>query len=297
MSTLLLQGNRSIQVNKIRLYNDVKKLTAISPPRNYYNINSLNKASDYIIKEFKKLSCKVSVQKFNIENNEYKNVIASFNEKAKKRIIIGAHYDVCGNQPGADDNASGVAGLLELARMMDKYKPELKYRIDFAAYSLEEPPFFGTDMMGSAVHAQSLHKNKADIKIMICLEMIGYFTEEEKSQEYPTILMKPFYPDKGNFIGLVGRTGRSRQLKKLKKHMKEGINIDVETLSAPSFLPGIDFSDHRNFWKYGYNAVMVTDTSFYRNKNYHEPTDTIDTLDFDKMSEVVRGVYMILLKL
>ena len=297
MNILLLQGDRSIKVNKKRLYNDVKKLTLISPPRNYYNISSLNKASDHIFKEFKKLSCKVSVQKFNIENNEYKNVIASFNGKAKKRIIIGAHYDVCGSQPGADDNASGVAGLLELARMVDKYKPELKYRIDFAAYSLEEPPFFGTDMMGSAVHARSLHKNKVKVKIMICLEMIGYFTEKKKSQEFPIALMKLFYPKKGNFIGLVGKSGRSQQLKKLKKYMKEGMNIGIETLSAPSFLPGIDFSDHRNFWKYGYNAVMVTDTSFYRNKNYHESTDTIDTLDFDKMSEVVRGIYMILLML
>jgi len=291
-----MHAKNKIVINKQRIYNDIKILTSIKPPRNYFNIKSLNVIANYIQREFRKLDCSISIQEFKVISNLYKNVIASFNTNVEERIIIGAHYDVYGDCPGADDNASGVAGLLEIARLIDKLKPFLKYRIDFIAYTLEEPPFFSTDEMGSAVHARSLYDKKVKVKLMICLEMIGYYSDE-KIQEYPLGLMKWFYPKKGNFIGLVSDLKSAKLLKKFKKYMKEKVDIDIQALSSPSFLPGVDFSDHRNFWKYGYKAIMVTDTAFYRNKNYHETGDTIENLDFNRMSEVIKGVYWAIIKL
>ncbi|MEW6087167.1 MAG: M28 family peptidase [bacterium] len=280
-----------IPVKKERLYSDVKEITSTKPARNYENIESLNKAAGYIYDQFQKLSGNVEIQKYKAGDKEYKNIICSFGPMDSERIIIGAHYDVCGEQPGADDNASGVAGLLEIARLINELKPDMKNRIDLVAYSLEEPPFFRTEFMGSSVHAKSLVDLKVKVKVMISLEMLGYFSEKPKSQQYPVFFLKWFYPDKANFIAVVGKYGQGKIIKKIKKYMIQGSNIDVQSLSAPSSLPGIDFSDHLNYWRYGYKAVMITDTSFYRNPNYHFTTDTIETLDFDKMTEVVRGVY------
>jgi hypothetical protein len=139
------------------------------------------------------------------------------------------------------------------------------------------------------VHAKSLKDKKIDVEVMICLEMIGYFTDE-KTQRYPLPLMKLFYPSQGNFIAVVGN-GKSKQyIKKVRDAIRNNSAIICRSLTAPSFVTGVDFSDHRNYWKFGYKALMITDTSFYRNQNYHTIYDTIDTLDFEKMVEVVKGV-------
>ena len=159
------------------------------------------------------------------------------------------------------------------------------------AYTLEEPPFFKSNLMGSYIHAKSLKDNKREVIGMIGLEMIGYFTDEDNSQNYPLSPMKFFYPTTGDFIALVGRFSDGRLLKHLKKNMKKTA-VKVSVLKAPSFVPGVDFSDHLNYWRMGFNAVMVTDTAFYRNPNYHQTSDTIETLDFDKMSDVVKGLYL-----
>lgn len=280
-----------LRVNKERLYLDVEKLTSINPPRNYNNVESLDKAAEHIFTEFDKLDCSIERQYFPVGDKEYQNVICSFGDEKAKRIVIGAHYDVDGDQPGADDNASAVAGLLELARLINVNKPNLDYRIDFVAYSLEEMPHFKTENMGSAVHAKSLKEENAEVELMICLEMIGYFTEEENSQKYPTSLMKTVYPNRGNFIAVVSKLGQGSITRKVKREMIANSDIEVYSINAPTNLPGIDFSDHQSYWKEGYNAVMVTDTSFFRNPNYHKQTDTIDTLNFDKMAQVVEGIY------
>lgn len=286
---------QEIPVNQNRLYADVQFLTAIQPPRNYQNLDSLNRIADYIFQEFQKLNLKPEFQEFTVQGNQYKNVIASFGPKDAERIIIGAHYDVDGNQPGADDNASAVAGLLEIARLVHELKPDLKYRLDFVAYTLEEMPFFRTDSMGSAVHAASL--KDAKVKAMICLEMIGYFTDEPHSQKYPLNLLKLFYPGEGNFIAVVGKLGQSTIVRQVKKSMRAATDLPVHSINGPASIPGLDFSDHQNYWKAGYPAVMITDTSFYRNPHYHQTTDTIDTLDFAKMAEVVKGVHKAVMEL
>ncbi|MCX5806243.1 MAG: M28 family peptidase [Proteobacteria bacterium] len=287
----------NIPVNIKQMRQDVEALTTIDPPRNYKNIKSLNKSAEYILKEFNKTGCTTRIQSFVYDKNEYKNVICSFGPEDGERIVVGAHYDVHGNQPGADDNASGVAGLLELSRLVNSLKPSLKYRIDFVAYTLEEPKLFRTRHMGSYVHAESLANAGVQVRAMISLEMIGYFSDTPKSQKYPVFFLKWFYPDIGNFISVVGKWGQGDFVESVRKNISEAANMPVESIAAPSFLPGIDFSDHQSFWRFHYKALMITDTAFYRNRNYHETTDTIDTLDFNKMAEVVKGLYWTIVNL
>lgn len=278
-----------LDINSKNLKSHVEFLTNMRPYINYLNIQSMDKTAAYIKEKFEGYDLETEEQRFEVHGKEYKNIIGTINKEKPTRIIIGAHYDVCGDQPGADDNASAVAGLLEIARITKKYASKLNYRVDFVAYALEEPPFFGTENMGSYIHAKGLHDKGINIRGMISLEMIGYFTEEEDSQEYPIGLMKLFYPKTGNFIGIVSNFSSSSLVKEIKKHMKVA-SIKVESLKAPSWIVGVDFSDHRNYWKFDYEAVMITDTAFYRNPNYHKITDTINTLNFKKMSEVVRGI-------
>jgi Zn-dependent M28 family amino/carboxypeptidase len=285
-----------IKVNIANLKETVRFLTHMQPQRNHKNIPAMNTAADFIRQKMKGYGLKTKEQKFEVDGKTYINVIGTLGDARKPRIIIGAHYDVCDDQPGADDNASAVAGLLEIARVMKKHEQALPYRMDFVAYALEEPPYFGTENMGSYIHAKSLFDAKVDVKCMICLEMIGYFSDKDDSQEYPYDIMKLLYPDKGNFIAVVGNFDSSGLVSHMKTHIRSA-PIEVESLSSPSFVQGVNFSDHRNYWEFGYKAVMITDTSFYRNPNYHEKTDTMDTLDFDKMAAVVKGVSRALLRL
>ena len=286
----------AMEINKDNLYTTVKTLSKVTPARNYSNPESLNKTAHYIKSKFEEYGYSPREQIYKVEGNEYKNIIVTAGPEDAPTLVVGAHYDVCGDQPGADDNASGIAGLLELARLIQTNKPELRYRIEMVAYTLEEPPFFRSKLMGSYVHAKSLYDSKTPVVGMIGLEMIGYFTDKDKSQNYPLSLMKLFYPSKGDFIALVGRYADGSLLKHLKNNMKQTA-VKVSTLKAPSFVAGIDFSDHLNYWNFGYSAVMVTDTAFYRNANYHQISDTIEKLDFDKMKEVVKGLYLAIVNL
>lgn len=296
---ILSKSDTVVEVSPKRIKNDVVKLCATSKPRNAKNIASLNEAANYISDEWLKLELEVDTQKYIVDGKEFKNLICSFGPLNADRIIVGAHYDVCEEQAGADDNASGTAGLLELARLLKKHQPNLTYRIDLVAYTLEEPPYFRTQYMGSAVHAKYLKDNNISVKGMICLEMIGYFSDEKGSQDYPVGLLKLFYPNKGNYISVVSKfgNGNSKLTRVVKKGMKKGSDIKVTSVNAPASLPGIDFSDHLNYWKYDYPAVMITNTAFYRNKNYHQPTDLPETLDYKKMAEVIKGVYHSIIEL
>lgn len=274
-----------------RLYNDVAFLTAIHPARHFQNRASLDKVADYIKTEFEKAGAPVQLQTWTARKMEYKNVIATYNPDKTRRLIVGAHYDVCGDQPGADDNASAVAGLLETARMVFAQKPQLEYRIDFVAYSLEEPPFFGTEFMGSYVHAESLYEDHVDVIGMICYEMIGYFSDEPESQPFPTPELAKLYPHTANFIIVVGIEKYKDFTAKVHQLMAEGSAIDVQVIHFPSGDSLAGLSDQRSYWQCGYPALMINDTSFVRNPHYHTKSDTIETLDFKKMTEVVNSAY------
>ncbi len=284
-------GAMPAAASKDTLFQHVKVLTSTAVSRNSDHVSTLDSIAQYIQGRFTAYGYQPEFQPYQAEGKTYKNVIASYGPKDAPRLVVGAHYDVCGDQDGADDNASGVAGLLELARLIQIEKPVLPYRIDFVAYTLEEPPFFRSDWMGSAVHAKYLNDNHIEVKGMVCLEMIGYFSDEPHSQDYPSVALKLFYPSTGDFITVVGKIGQGGFLKQVKKGMKGGSDISVKSINAPSFIPGVDFSDHLNYWAYDYDAVMITNTAFFRNRNYHHETDTIETLDFVRMNEVVKGVY------
>lgn len=274
-----------------RIYRDVETLTSIQPARNCLNLKSLRVAADYINREFVDAGYEVDEQKWLANRNVYTNVIAAYQPEKPIRLIVGAHYDVCGDQPGADDNASAVAGLLETARLVVANQPNLDYGIDFVAYCLEEPPFFGTELMGSYVHAESLKEVETEVLGMICYEMIGYFSDEPNSQRYPFPGLDKLYPNKGNFIIVVGLHAFQEFHEKFYQKMSHESKIDVQKIVFPTEDDLAGLSDHRNYWKFGYPAVMINDTSFLRNPHYHEITDTIHTLDFEKMKEVIDSSY------
>lgn len=271
----------------------VLKLAEEFSPRSFDDPENLEAAAKYIEERLVDAGGRVTRQPFKAKGRQYSNIIASFGPENGPVVIVGAHYDSFKNElndnPGADDNASGVAGLLELARMLGANRPEK--RVDLVAYCLEEPPFFGTRDMGSAVHAASLHSGGENVIAMICLEMIGYFNDEKDSQSYPVPGMTAIYPSQGNFIAIVGRFQETVVSYKVKHAMKGASGLPVKSINIPGILSGLDFSDHRNFWQYGYKAVMITNTAFYRNPAYHTAEDTADRLDYRRMALVVRGVY------
>ncbi|MBK7691395.1 MAG: M28 family peptidase [Bacteroidetes bacterium] len=281
-----------MNARKNRLYEDVKFLTELRPYRNYLNLTSLEKVSSYIKQVFIDSGFIVSEQKWYAEGNEYTNVIASYNQGKDQRLIVGAHYDVCGDQPGADDNASAIAGLLETARLISYNKPDVDYQIDLVAYCLEEPPFFGTEAMGSFIHAKSLYDSKINVIGMICFEMIGFFSDAPNSQMFPSPELAEIYPSTANFIVVVGIERFNSFNKKVKDLMSLNSSIDVQFINFPSPDGLAGLSDQRNYWQFGYQALMINDTSFIRNPNYHLPSDTIETLDFGKMTEVINSTYI-----
>jgi Zn-dependent M28 family amino/carboxypeptidase len=169
--------------------------------------------------------------------------------------------------------------------------------IQFVAFTLEEPPFFRSRSMGSYLYAKGLKDRSEEIDGMVCLESIGYFLDDPGSQMFPLPFLRFFYPDKGNFITFVSNLHSRAFLNRAKKSFMKGTDLPVESLSALSVVPGVDLSDHRSFWKFGYKALMVTDTAFYRNPNYHGLGDTVDTLDYSRMVEVVLGLRMTVLDL
>jgi Zn-dependent M28 family amino/carboxypeptidase len=278
-----------MKAEKERLYNDVAFLTSITPARNYRNSASLEKAYTYIEAGLKKAGAAPELQTWRAAGTDYKNVIASYNGHKKQRLIVGAHYDVCGDQPGADDNASAVAGLLETARLIFEAMPRLDYRIDFVAYCLEEPPFFGSHDMGSYIHAKSLYDDNIAVIGMICFEMIGYFSDLPHSQPFPSPELEKQYPHTANFIIVVGIEQYKDFNNTVHRLMAEGSGIDVQLIhfSTAGSLAGL--SDQRSYWQFGYPALMINDTAFIRNPNYHTKGDTIDTLDFIKMAEVINS--------
>ncbi len=273
-------------ISESDLKQTVMFLSQTALPRDSKHPENLNIAADYIKNKLSLSSSNVNFQSYVVDGESYKNVIASFGPDTKDVIVIGAHYDAFSTHAAADDNASGVAGLIELGKLLQK--TDLKHRVLLVAYTLEEPPYYGSEHMGSFIHAASL--NEKNVKLMISLEMIGYFTDVPASQTFPISLLKLFYPNEGNFIAVVdslfGNNGAS-----LKNSINKYTDLQAYSINAPRWIPGIDYSDHRNYWSHGYPAIMVTDTSFYRNHQYHQAQDTYDTLNYKNMAKVVYGVF------
>ena len=268
----------------------VRALAEELPPRSDDPAN-LEESAAYIEDQLRTHTDRVGSQRFDVRGGSYRNVIARFPGRTPNAplLVIGAHYDTAGGLPGADDNASGVAGLLELARAFAQYPPTPP--VELVAYALEEPPHFGSEDMGSHHHARGLAEGSVDVAAMISLEMLGYFSDDEDSQEFPVAWMESLYPSTGNFIALVSNLDHRDLTSRLKKAMLATSQVPVYSINAPAVVPGIDYSDHRNYWIHGYPALMVTDTAFYRNRNYHTEKDTPDTLDYTRLAQVVDAVF------
>ena len=256
--------------------------------RSVFDYRKLQAAAEYITEQFSSMGYHVDFQAYLSEGKEVKNIIAvkKGTSKPEEIMVVGAHYDTCFN-PGADDNASAVAGLLELARNL--YGVETVKTIWFVAFVNEEPPFFQTDAMGSTVFVKQCTANGMNISGAVILEMIGYYSDEAGSQRYPPFLGM-FYPGKGNYIAVIGNLHSRNLTKTLVAGFKRRTDFPIESLTDVGLFQGTDFSDHWSFWQQGIPAVMVTDTSFYRNPFYHTQKDTYETLQYQHMASVVTGL-------
>jgi len=268
----------------------VTKLSREIGVRSYQDFDRLEKTVKYLSAELSSFGYQVSTQSFTFAGHTYQNVIAELKgtKSPGPMLVVGAHYDTVRTTSGADDNASGVAGLLGLAQLFANIRLEKTVR--FVAFPLEEPPAYRSKNMGSYHYAASLKKAREQVEGMICLEMIGFFSDRPGSQHYPIPFMNLKFPKAGNYIAMVG----NRKSRKFTLQMAGGFmmatDLPLVTLNAPAIVVGIDFSDHWSFGKFGYPAFMVTDTAFYRNPNYHSPSDLPDTLDYNRMTKVVEGL-------
>ncbi len=270
------------------LYQHIEHLSVKIGERHLWKEGSLSQAADYIESTLTAFGYPVERQTYACYAKDVSNLIAEKIGTEEKVVVIGAHYDTVPGTPGADDNASAVAGLLELARL-HREGPNKKTLL-FVAFANEEPPCFGFPNMGSMVYAKSLKEERRPVEVMVSLEMIGFF-RPERIQNYPLPGMNLFYPKTADFIGVVGNFRSSKYVSLFRKGIRKHSAIHARSLIAPEFFGGISLSDNSSFWRHGYRAIMVTDTSFFRNQNYHQETDTIDTLDFEKMAEVVKGLH------
>lgn len=272
-----------------QLESHVRALCGHPAGRNYIEKRGLALARNYIAGQFESSGYQVEFQVYQIDGEDYANIeVTRLGEVYPDEIIVvGAHYDAIVGAPGANDNGSGVAALLELA---DRFKnTELPRTIRFVAFVNEEPPHFMTRTMGSDFYARHAANRQENIVAMYSLETIGYFRDDAGSQHYP-LPFSFFYPSQGNFIAFVGNLRSRGLVTRSIRAFREHATFPSEGIAAPAFIPGINWSDHWSFWKQGYPAVMVTDTALYRYPHYHSPQDTPDKVDFDKMVYVVQGL-------
>jgi Zn-dependent M28 family amino/carboxypeptidase len=279
------------QVDTAALENHVRMLATTLHPRSVDNPANLEAAADYVLEQLRATGAHTAVQEVMANGTTYRNLIARFGPEEGPLLVIGAHYDSCGDTPGADDNASGVAGLLELARLLAASPPPQP--VELVAFTLEEPPFFRTEAMGSFWHARELANTQREVRLMMSLEMIGFFSDAPESQRYPVAALAALYPGQGNFIAIVGQFGDFDVSRRVKALFHGASDLPAESINAPRSMQGVDFSDHASYWRFGFPAVVITDTAFMRNPNYHEDGDTPDTLDYGRMAKVVKAAYAV----
>ncbi len=261
--------------------------------RNIWRHRELEASVEFIKKNWLEQGYEVKTQEYTVHDVPVQNLEITLkgSRYPDKTIVIGAHYDSVHGSPGANDNGSGVAALLELSRLLLTKRTEKT--IKFVAFVNEEPPFFLTRQMGSRVYAARARKNKEQIEAMISLETIGYYSDQPGSQKYPFPL-RFFYPDTANFIGFVGNLRYRDLVKKALRLFRRNTHFPAHGVAAPCWLTGIGWSDHWSFWREGYPAIMITDTAFFRYDYYHTIADTPDKLVYDKMANVVAGLSLLI---
>jgi hypothetical protein len=243
----------------------------------------LEPAAGYVEAAFSRIGLVPRSQYFLSGGRRVRNI-----EAGSGAIVVGAHYDTVPGSPGADDNASGVAVLLELAAM--------KVPARFVAFANEEAPYFYGPEMGSWVWAKRARDRRDEIPAMFSLEMLGYYRDAPGSQQYPAPLGL-FYPDRADFVAFVGDLGARQLVRRSIQSFRRNAQFPSEGLAAPAFIPGVTWSDHWSFRQHGYAAIMITDTAFYRYPHYHAPSDTPDRLDYERMARVTLGLAAMLKEL
>lgn len=273
----------------------MKHLSETIGERNLSHPESLQQTRDYIREGLQQSGYVVTQQEYSAGNQQVSNLEAMLqgSEANAKTVVVGAHYDSARGTRGANDNASGVAAVLELARLLGTTKP--RQTIRFVFFVNEEPPYFQTENMGSLVYAKQLRHDGLQISA-ISLETIGYYSDAPNSQKYPPVLSL-FYPSGGNFAGFVGSSDSRDLVRNAIRKFRESTNFPSEGISAPADWPGIGWSDHWSFWQQGYQAIMVTDTAPFRYPYYHTSRDTAEQLDFDRTARVVEGLRHVIEKM
>ena len=274
------------------LSDHVHELSVQIGERNAHKPEKLELAADYIEQQFASYGYVPKSEIINDKGN--RNIVVDlYGKQDRNRIlVVGAHYDTTWLTPGADDNASGVAALLEIARAF--HAMQLPITIRFVAFVNEEYPWYGTSNMGSLFHATHARETNENIVGMFSLEMLGYYSDEPRSQYYPKII-RQFYPRRGNFIAFVSNLLSRQLLVDSITAFRDQEKFPSQGLAAPAWLvPGIRRSDHASFWINGYKAIMITDTANYRNYGYHNAGDSFNTLDYDRMTWVVQGLMKVL---
>ncbi|AFY53179.1 putative aminopeptidase [Rivularia sp. PCC 7116] len=271
------------------LQKDINKLAIEIGARNYNNYENINTAADFLKSSFQEAGYQVNKQEYKIDNKTFTNLEVEIKgvEKPDEIVIIGGHYDTAFTSPGANDNGSGVAAVLELARRFADKKPNKTLR--FVEFTNEEPPYFWTENMGSLVYAKGCKERNENVVAMLSLETMGYFSEEEGSQKYPFPL-NLIYPSQGNFIAFVGDINSSWLVKKTIDLFRKQVQFQSEGVAIFGQIPGVGWSDHWSFWEQDYQALMVTDTAPFRYKHYHTLEDIPDKIDYEKFARVVAGL-------
>ena len=272
-----------------RLRRHVRALAQDIGERNVWRPGTLRAAADYIRSEFCALGLPPSVQTYRAQGQDCENLEVTLpgGARASEIVLVGAHYDTVEGSPGANDNASGVAGLIEIARSLRQIA--LARTLKLVAFANEEPPFFYFGEMGSKVYARQARRRGDDIRVMLSLEMLGCYSDLPRSQSYPPML-RWFYPARGNFIAFVSNLKSRRALREVVAAFTANSDFPAESLASPSVVPGVAWSDQISFWREAYAAVMVTDTAFYRYPHYHSALDTPEKLQYPQMALVVNGL-------
>ncbi|MCX7047711.1 MAG: M28 family peptidase [Candidatus Sumerlaeota bacterium] len=272
-----------------RLRTDVTSLSAVIGQRNMPNAASLEKAALYIERRFREMGYEPGRQEYEVDGAKVRNIDAQSNggAKADEIIVLGAHYDSVEDSPGANDNASGVAATLEIARFFRDHKPARTVR--FVTFVNEELPYFRTENQGSLRYARRCRERGEKIVAMICFDTLGYYSDQPKSQKYP-IGFSLLYPSTGNFIALIGNWDSRRLTRRCVGAFRRNAQFPSEGATLPRLFADINRSDQRAFWDMCYPAIMVTDTAPFRYPYYHTSQDTVDKISFDRMARVVAGI-------
>lgn len=272
-----------------RLAGHVAALAGVIGARHVGRPDAYEAARDYVRRELIGAGCRVAEQPFPSHGLTVANleVVREGTDPSLPCLVVGAHYDSVPGSPGADDNASGVAALIEIARALWPAAPKRTIRL--VAFANEEAPHFAGPEQGSMVYVRALKAAGTAVHRMASLEMLGYYDAAPGSQRYPPLL-KRFYPDRGDFIGFVSNRASRRALREVVAAFRAESPFPCEHLAAPEWVPGVSLSDQYAFWRAGTPAVMVTDTAFYRNPHYHTAADLPETLDYERLAALTAGL-------